>query len=60
MRALFVIARDDSMDARLAAEAEGLGWSVLRLPLLVTEPGADGGLRHEEGKAKDAPAKPFG
>lgn len=43
MSALFVIARDDSMDARLAAEAEGLGWSVLRLPLLVTEPGADGG-----------------
>jgi len=41
--ALFVIARDDSKDAPLAAEAERLGWSVLRLPLLATEPGSDGG-----------------
>ena len=41
MSALFVIAREDPMDARLAAEAERLGWSVLRLPLLATEPGPD-------------------
>ena len=41
MSSLFVIARDDSMDARLAASAERLGWSVLRLPLLATEPGPD-------------------
>jgi uroporphyrinogen-III synthase len=39
--ALFVIAREDPMDARLAAEAERLGWSVLRLSLLATEPGPD-------------------
>lgn len=39
MSALFVIARDDSMDLALAAEAERLCWSVLRLPLLATEPG---------------------
>jgi uroporphyrinogen-III synthase len=41
MSALFVIARDDSMDAPLAREAEKLCWSVLRLPLLTTEPGPD-------------------
>lgn len=43
MTALFVIARDDSMDALLAREAERLCWSVLRLPLLATEPGPDRG-----------------
>jgi len=40
--ALFVIARDDSMDAPLKAEAERLGWSVLCLPLLATDPGSSG------------------
>jgi uroporphyrinogen-III synthase len=39
MSALFVIARDDPTDGPLAKEAERLGWSVLRLPLLATEPG---------------------
>jgi uroporphyrinogen-III synthase len=41
--ALFVIARDDPRDAALARDAERLGWSVLRLRLLETEPGADRG-----------------
>lgn len=40
MSALFVIARDDPRDAALAREAERLGWGVLRLPLLATEPGS--------------------
>jgi len=34
-----VIARDDPRDESLAQEAERLGWSVLRLALLGTEPG---------------------
>ncbi len=41
MSALFVIAREDPIDATLAGEAERLGWRVLRLPLLATEPGPD-------------------
>ena len=43
MSALFVIARDDPRDAALAREAERLGWSVLRPPLLATELGPDRG-----------------
>lgn len=39
MSALFVIARDDPRDAALAREAERLGFNVLRLSLLATEPG---------------------
>ena len=39
MSALFVIARDDPRDAALAHEAERLGFSVLRLSLLATDPG---------------------
>jgi len=41
--ALFVIARDDPRDLALAGDAERLGWSVLRLPLLATEPGSGRG-----------------
>jgi uroporphyrinogen-III synthase len=41
VRALFVITRDDPRDDALAHEADRLGWSVLRLPLLATEPGPD-------------------
>lgn len=41
MNALFVIARDDRRDDRLAAAAAGLGCNVLRPALLATEAGRD-------------------
>ena len=41
MSALFVIGRDDKRDDQLAARAAGLGYDVLRLPLLGTNGGRD-------------------
>src|SRR5712692_10210103 len=43
VRGLFVITRDDPLDDALASDAERLGWNVLRLGLLATDPGPDRG-----------------
>ena len=56
MIGLFVITRDDPLDDALAREAKRLGWSVLRLGLLATDPGPDRGrfLEWLEGPTPDA------
>ena len=38
-----MITRDDPLDDALASDAERLGWNVLRLGLLATDPGPDRG-----------------
>jgi len=42
MKPLLFLTRLDPLDDALAAKASGLGYSVLRIPVLATDPGSDG------------------
>jgi uroporphyrinogen-III synthase len=42
MKPLLFLTRLDPLDDGLAAKASGLGYSVLRIPVLATDPGSDG------------------